>query len=217
MEKIVINATKRIVTGKQVGALRREGKLPGVIYGHKIDPIAISMDHKESTRILNQATSSSIIEINLEGVEYATLVREKQKDYLKNRFIHIDFQAVSQTEEIRATVGIEFVGIAPAVKDFSGVIIEGMTEIEVEALPKNLPERFVVDISQLKEIGNAIYVKDLTIPADVHVLSSSEEMVVMAAAPAAEEVEPVAAVEEAIALEPEVIEKGKKEEEETPE
>lgn len=215
MEKVVINAVKRTVTGKQVGVLRRAGKLPGVIYGHKVDPIAITMDLKQSTHILNIATSSSIIQIDLEGVEYSTLVREKQKDYLKNRFIHIDFQAVSQTEKIKAEVGIEFVGIAPAVKDFSGVIVEGITAIEVEALPKDLPERFIVDISQLAEIGNAIYIKDLSVPSSVEVLSSLEDMIVMVSAPAAEEIEVVETEE--VAEEPEVIEKGKKEEEETPE
>lgn len=215
MEKIVINAEKRTVTGKQVGALRRAGKLPGVIYGNKVDPIAITMDLKQSTHILNNATTSSIIQIDLEGVEFATLVRERQKDYLKNRFIHIDFQAVSQTEKIKAEVGIEFIGIAPAVKDFSGVIVEGITAIEVEALPKDLPERFVVDISQLGEIGDAIYVKDLSIPSNVDVLSTLEDMIVMVSAPAAEEEVEVMETEE-LASEPEVIEKGKKEEE-TPE
>ncbi len=215
MEKIVINAVKRTVTGKQVGVLRRAGKLPGVIYGHKVDPIAITMDLKQSTHILNIATSSSIIQIDLEGVEYSALVREKQKDYLKNRFIHVDFQAVSQTEKIKAEVGIEFVGIAPAVKDFSGVIVEGITAIEVEALPKDLPERFIVDISTLAEIGNAIFIKDLSIPTNVEVLSSLEDMIVMVSAPAAEEIEVVETEE--LAEEPEVIEKGKKEEDETPE
>lgn len=216
MEKIVINATKRSITGKKVGTLRREGKLPGIIYGHNVAPIAITMDIKESSHVLNTSTSSSIIQVNLDGVEYSTLVREKQKDYLKNRFIHVDFQAVSQTEKIRAEVGIEFINISPAVKDFSAVIVEGMTEIEVEALPKDLPERFTVDLSQLKQIGDAVYVKNIEVPANVQILDSIEEMVVMAAAPALEEVEPVAATEEA-AAEPEVIEKGKKEEDEVPE
>jgi large subunit ribosomal protein L25 len=216
MEKIVINAVKRTVVGKQVGVLRRAGKLPGVIYGNKVEPISITMDLKQSTHILNNATTSSIIQIDLEGVEYATIVRERQKDYLKNRFIHIDFQAVSQTEKIKAEVGIEFVGIAPAIKDFSGVIVEGITSIEVEALPKDLPERFIVDISTLAEIGNAIYVRDLSIPSNVDVLSTLEDMIVMVSAPAAEEIEVVETEE--LAEEPEVIEKGKKEEEEeTPE
>jgi large subunit ribosomal protein L25 len=211
MDKVVINAVKRTVTGKQVGVLRRAGKLPGVIYGHKVDPIAILMDLKESTRVLNNATSSSIILINLEGTEYSTLVRERQRDYLKNLFIHVDFQAVSQTEKIRAKVNIEVIGIAPAVKDFSGVVVEGLTSVEVEALPKDLPERFIVDISNLLQIGDSITLKDIIIPKGVDVLDSLDEMVVLITSPAAEEVEEVA---EEVAVEPEVIEKGKEEEEE---
>jgi len=211
MEKIVIHATKRTVIGKQVSALRRDSKLPGVIYGHKVDPIAITMELKESTRVLNNATSSSVVTIDLEGVEYAALVREKQRDVLKNRFIHIDFQAVSQTEKIRAEVNIEMVGHAPAVKDFNGVVVEGISKVNVEALPKDLPERFVVDLSNMKQIGDSITLRDIPIPAGVEFLDDLDETIIMINNPAAEEVEEVVAVEEG--SEPEVIEKGKKEEE----
>lgn len=211
MEKIVIHATKRTVIGKQVSVLRRDAKLPGVIYGHKVDPIAITMELKESTRVLNNATSSSVIIINLDGVEYAALVREKQRDYLKNRFIHIDFQAVSQTEKIRAEVNIEMVGHAPAVKDFNGVVVEGISKVNVEALPKNLPERFVVDLSNLKQIGDSITLRDIVIPAGVDVMDDLDETIISINNPAAEEVEEVVVAEEG--SEPEVIEKGKKEDE----
>ena len=211
MEKVVINATKRTVLGKQVSALRRAGKLPGVIYGHKMDPLPITMELKESTRVLNTTTSSSVITINLDGTEYAALVREKQRDYLKNRFIHVDFQAVSQTEKIRAEVDIVMVGHAPAVKDFNGVVVEGVNSVHVEALPKDLPEKFTVDLSGLAQIGDSITLKDIAIPEGVTILDPLEEMIILITAPAAEEVEEVA-VEEGGA-EPEVIEKGKKEEE----
>ena len=209
MEKVIINATKRTVIGKQVGVLRRAGKLPGVIYGHKMAPIAILMDLKEATRVLNTTTSSSVITINLEGTEYAALVREKQRDYLKNRFLHIDFQAVSQTEKIRTKINIEIVGHAPAVKDYNGVVVDGVMSIHVEALPKDLPERFVVDLSGLKNIGDSITLRDIEIPAGVEVLDPLDEMIVLITSAVAEEVE--AAGEEG-AEEPEVIEKGKKEE-----
>lgn len=211
MEKVVIHATKRTVIGKQVSALRRDAKLPGVIYGHKVAPIAITMELKESTRVLNTATSSSVITIDLEGVEYAALVREKQRDYLKNRFIHIDFQAVSQTEKIRAEVNIEMVGHAPAVKDFNGVVVEGISKVNVEALPKDLPERFVVDLSTLKQIGDSITLRDIVIPAGVDVMDDLDETIIMINNPADEELEVPAAGEEG--SEPEVIEKVKKEEE----
>ncbi len=212
MEKFEIHAEKRSVIGKKVGVLRREGKLPGVVYGHKFEPVAILMDLKEATQVLNKATSSSIITINLDGKEVATLVREKQRNYIKNRFIHIDFQAISLTEKIRAIVNIELIGVAPAVKDFGGVVMEGLPSIEVEALPTDLPERLVVDISGLKEIGNSILVKDIAVPANVTVHTPGDEMVVLITTPAPEEVE-VAEVTEEAAAEPEVIEKGKKEEE----
>lgn len=210
MEKFEINAEKRTVTGKKVSVLRREGKLPGVIYGHKVDQVAILMDLKEATKVLNKVTSSTIISINLEGKQLSALVRERQKNYMKNLFIHVDFQAVSLTEKIRTHVNVEFSGIAPAVKDFNGVVVEGLSSVEVEALPTDLPERFVIDISVLKNIGDAIYVKDIQIPQGVDIHTPAEEMVVLITPPAGEEVEEPLAEG---AAEPEVIEKGKKEEE----
>jgi large subunit ribosomal protein L25 len=149
MEKYVLEATKRDVIGKKVGVLRREGKLPGVIYGHKFEALPILMDSKTATKVLNSLTSSSIVTIMIDGKEHAALVREKQMDYIRNQFIHVDFQAVSQTEKIRAKVGVVLTGTAPAVKDFNGVVVEGLDAIEVEALPKDLPERFVIDITKL--------------------------------------------------------------------
>jgi len=209
MEQLVINAEKRTTTGKKVRALRREGKLPGVICGHKFEPTAVLMDQKETTKTLNHATSSSIVIIKLEGKDIAALIRDKQRDFIKNTYLHIDFQAVSLTEVIRTTVNIEFSGIAPAVKDFEGIVVEGLTAIEVEALPSDLPERFIVDISVLKEIGDSILVKDIVVSEKVTVLTPLEEMLILVTAPAAEE-EVVTEEGE----EPEVIEKGKKEEEE---
>ncbi len=212
MEKSIIEAVKREIKGKKVGTLRREGKLPGVIYGHHFETQAILMDLKNATKVLNSATSSSIVTIVIDGKEHAALVREKQRDYIRNQFIHVDFQAVSQTEKIRTKVGIVISGVAPAVKDFNGVVVEGLDSIEVEALPKDLPERFVVEISSLANIGDAIHVSNISIPEAVTVLTPADEMVVLITAPAAEEVEEAPAVE-VEGAEPEVIEKGKKEEE----
>jgi large subunit ribosomal protein L25 len=212
MEKNVIEATKRDVVGKKVGVLRREGKLPGVIYGHNFETTAILMNTKDATKVLNTATSSSIVTLVIDGKEHATLVREKQRDYIRNQYIHIDFQAVSQTEKIRTKVGIVITGVAPAVKDFNGVVVEGLDAIEVEALPKDLPERFVIDITHLANIGDAIHVSDIAAPANVEIMTPADEMVILITAPAAEEVEAAPAAE-GEAAEPEGIEKGKKEEE----
>ncbi len=215
MDKHVIEATKRDVIGKKVGVLRREGKLPGVIYGHKFDAMPIIMDSKTTTKILNSVTSSSIVTLVIDGKEHAALVRERQMDYIRNQFIHVDFQAVSQTEKIRAKVGVILTGLAPAIKDFNGVVVEGLDAIEVEALPKDLPERFVIDLSKLAAIGDAIHVKDVEVPANVEIVDDVEAMLVLITSPAAEEVE--VATGEGDVVEPEVIEKGKKDEEDADE
>jgi large subunit ribosomal protein L25 len=208
MEKVVLHATRRTVIGKQVGALRRQGKLPAVIYGRHLESTPIMLELHATTMALMRLTSSSIITVDVEGTEYAALVREKQRDYIRNVITHLDFQAVSSTEKIRTTVSIELTGIAPAVKDFNAVLVSGLDKVEVESLPQDLPERFVVDISALKNIGDGIYVHDLIVSDEVQIHSDPNEMIAIATAAAAEEVVETLPS----AAEPEVIEKGKKEE-----
>jgi large subunit ribosomal protein L25 len=216
MEKVVLKATPRTATGRHVRALRRAGQLPGVIYGHNVESISISLDAREAARVLGRLSSSSLVTVDLEGKEYPSLVREKQQNYIKRNLIHVDFQVVSLTEKIRANVGIVLTGNSPAVKDFNAMLINGLTELEVEAFPQDLPERVVVDISALVKIGDAIHVSDIVLSDKVTIMSEADEMIILATAPAKEEVEEVVtpevvAVEEG--AEPEVIEKGKKEEE----
>lgn len=211
MEKLVIQATHRSVTGKKVGALRRDGKLPGILYGYQIDSTPILMELREASRVLAHASSSQLITINLDGKEFATLVREKQRDFIKGTLLHVDFQVVSLTEKIRTSVGIELSGTSPAVKDYNGVVVQELDEVEVEALPQDLPDKFVVDISGLTKIGDAVFVRDLNVPSGIEILNEPDEVVVIVtgAAPEISEEE----ITEEIS-EPEVIERGKKEEEE---
>ncbi len=210
MEKTVINATRRPVTGKKVGVLRREGKLPAVLYGYNVESTPILLDLRDASRTLAPLSKSHIVTIVLEGKEHAVLVREKQKDYLRNVLLHVDFQVVSMTEKIRTNVSLVLEGVSAAVKDYNGVVVSNLSEVEVEALPGDLPESLVVDIAALKNIGDAVYVRDLHVPAGVTVLTPEEEVVVNVSGQAAEEV----AEEVTEGSEPEVIEKGKKEEEE---
>jgi large subunit ribosomal protein L25 len=212
MANVVLKAALRDVTGKQVKALRRQGRLPAVLYGHRVDPIAISLDAHEASLILTGLSSSTIVTIDLDGKEHAALVRERQKDYVRNTFLHIDFQVVSLTEKIRAMVRIEVHGTSPAVKDFNAVLVNNITQVEVEALPRDLPEHFIVDVSKLANIGEAIHVRDLEVSNKVTVHADPEEIIVVATGAAPEEVEEVVEAEEG--AEPEVIERGKKEEEE---
>lgn len=214
MEKVVIKATRRELIGKQVSQLRRAGQLPAVIYGHGIDPTAISLDAKDTLNRIGRLSASSLVMIELDGKEYPTLVRERQREPIKGIVLHMDFQAVDLTEKIRSSVAIYLTGVSPAVKDYSAILVTTLNELEVEALPQDLPERITVDISHLKQIGDGIHVRDLILSDKVEIVSGLDEMIVLAAAPKTEveEVAP-AAVEEAVeGGEPEVVEKGKKEE-----
>ncbi|MBP1694286.1 MAG: rplY [Chloroflexi bacterium] len=207
MEEVVLKAQKRSVIGKQVKVLRRAGQLPAVIYGKGFDPIAITLDLHSASKILPRISSSHLIVVEVDGIEHNTLVRDKQREPITGGLLHVDFLEVSLTEKLRTVVIIHVEGEAPAVKNYNGVVIVGTEEIEVEALPRDLPERIVVDISTLAEIGDAIYVRDLVISPKVRVLSDPDEIIVNVAAPVVE----VEAEEVAVAVpEPEVIERGKK-------
>jgi len=209
MEKIVLKATKRDVVGKKVGALRRQGKLPAVLYGHRIETTPILLDAYEGSQTLSHLTSSTLVTIALDGMQYLAQVREKQREFIKNRLVHVDFQVVSLTEKMRTQVGIELTGMAPAVKNFNAVIQTGLTSMEVECMPQVLPERIVVDISGLAEIGDGVRVRDVVLSDQVKILTDPEEIIAIATAPRKEEISAEAPVAEEAA--PEEIEGGKKE------
>jgi len=213
MEEVVVKADRRTVVGKQVSALRRAGKLPAVLYGRHIDPMPISLDLKESTRILDRLSPSALILIKMDGEQHYALVRDKQRNLLLGSLRHVDFLAVSLTEKVRSSVSIQLTGESPAVEELSGILVLNIEELEVEALPRALPERIVVDISGLKEIGDTIFVREISLPAGIEVLSDPDEAVVLVTQPVIEEEIEEEKVEEGEA-EPEVIEKGRREEEE---
>ena len=209
MEKVVLKATRRDVVGRQVGALRRQGKIPAVLYGHHIETTPIVLDAYEGTQTLSHLTSSSLLTLDLDGKQYLTQVREKQRDILKNRLLHVDFQIVSLTEKMRAKVSIELSGAAPAVKNFNALIHTGLTALEVECMPQDLPQRIVIDISGLAKIGDGIRVRDVVLSDKVKILAEPDEVIAIAAAPRKEEVSVEAPVaEEAV---PEEAEQAKKE------
>jgi large subunit ribosomal protein L25 len=209
----VITAEKRTVIGKQVGQLRRQGKLPGVIYGHHLEAIPLTMDLRSTTRILDSLTASSLVTVKVDGTDHAALVRERQRDYIKDFYLHVDFMAISLTEKLTAHVSIELIGESPAVKDLNGIIVHEKDQLEVECLPQDLPQRIVLDIGSLAKIGDSLTVADVNLGDKVTILDNPADKIAIVTAIKVE-VEPVAeevVVEEEV--EAEVIEKGKKEEE----
>ena len=218
MEKVVLNATKRDVVGKQVKALRRAGKLPAVIYGRHTEPINVNLDAHSAALALGKLSSSSLVTINVDGTEYPALVREKQRDFIKNTLLHVDFLAVSMTETLRTSVRVHFIGVSGAVKDFNAVMVHNLEQLEVECLPNDLPERIDVDVSSLAKPGDGIRVREVQVPDTIRLLNDPETMVAVATFAKVEE-EVVAApgaegVVAPTATEPELsVERGKKEEE----
>ncbi len=214
MEKVVLQATKRDVVGKQVKALRREGKLPAVIYGRHTDPINVNLDAHTAQIALAKLTASSLVTIDLEGTEHLALVREKQRDYIKNKLLHVDFLAVSLTEKLRTKVAIHFVGVSLAVKDFNAVLVHNLEELEVECLPTDLPERIDVDIAAMMKPGEGIRVREVLVSDNVRLLADPDTMVVVATFAKVEEEAAGAVAGAAVtSTEPEIaVERGKKEE-----
>jgi large subunit ribosomal protein L25 len=220
-EKTVLPAQHRTKKGKKVGALRREGFLPGIIYGRigkeHIEPLPIQLNLHDASKIINKLTGSSLITVDVEGDKYPVVLREAQRDVIYNTLLHVDFMAVSLTEKLQTMVPIELIGQAPAEINMAAVVVTGITELEIECLPQDMPERIEVDATVLVDMESAIYVKDLDLPHTYEVLTDPEELVAGVTYVTIEE-EPEEEEEAEFAefldeeAEPEVIEKGKKEE-----
>jgi len=222
--QLVLEAQKRTVKGKKVGALRRQGILPGIIYGRigkeQIEPVAIQFDLRETSKVINKLTGSSLITLDVEGEKYPVILRELQKDIIYGTLRHVDFMAVSLSEKLQTAVSIELIGQAPAEINMAAVVVTGISELEIECLPQDLPERIEVDATVLVDIDSVIYVRDLELPENIEVLTDPDELIAgVTYVTIEEEEEEEEEADELLEMldedaEPEVIEKGKKEDEE---
>lgn len=206
-EVVIIKAENRTVKGKQVKALRRAGYLPGVIYGRHLEAFPIQMNAHETSLKLSKLTSSSLITIDVDGKTYSVIVRDRQRDPIYGRLIHVDFLAVSLTETLRTSVGISLTGEAPVSKLADVVILHNLYELEIECLPSDLPSNIEVDLSGLQSVDDSITVADLKLGSKITILTDPEEVIVSVSY-----AQEKAAAEEEGGEEPEVVEKGKKEE-----
>lgn len=212
-----LKAQARTAFGKKVQSLRDEGQIPAVFYGgpskgraNKEETTAISIDASEFGKVLNKAGESTIISLELDGKGQDVLIHDVQADPISGRPVHVDFFVVSQDKELEVAVPLVFEGVSPAVKDLGGSLVKVLHELEIRALPKNLPHDIVVDISSLTSLDSQILIKDLKLPAGVESVLDLEE-VVAAITEAGEE---VAEEETPVDLSSiEVEKKGKKEEE----
>jgi large subunit ribosomal protein L25 len=216
MPEIVVEARPRADFGKNVNRrLRAQGLIPGVVYGAKKQAVPVAVSPREIGSILRSASGeNTLFDLQLDGSRRKVILKEFQVEPIKGRLLHADFYEVALDKLLTVSVHVEVTGTPVGVKVQGGVLDYVTRELEVECLPADIPERIVVDVSEL-EIGKHVRVSDLTAPKGVTILADPDIVVVHVVAPRAEEVPvaaEVAAAPEAVA-EPEVIKKGKPAEE----
>lgn len=211
---LAISAKVRKNTGKNLKALRKKGLLPAIVYGPKLKTLPLEVDLKEFKKIYQEAGESSLVKLQLPELkkEYPVLIHEIQKDPLSDDFLHIDFYQAPLTEEVETKVPLVFQGTSPAVKELGGTLIKNLSELEIKALPQNLPKEIKVSIENLKTFEDKILVRDLKLAKEIKILKEPSEIIASVSPPEKVEEELEKPPEEKVA-EVEVVEKEKKEKE----
>ena len=176
---IDIPASKRSETGTgRVGRVRKSGNIPAVLYGKKVETSNLVVDSKTFTKVINNSASDNIlVNLQLDGGEQLALVQEVQHDHIKGGILHVDFHAIDMNEEIHAAVPVETVGEAAGAK-LGGQLEILLHTLEVRCLPKDLPEKIIVDVSHLN-IEDAVHVRELVLPAGVSLKLDGDVVVVI--------------------------------------
>jgi len=192
-ELVELMAEKRTVTGKQVKGLRRQGWVPGVMYGHDFDSVPLQFVERDLKHVLSRVGGSQLISVKLKGNKNPemALVRDMQRDPIRGNYLHVDLYRVKMTERLTAEVPLVVVGESPIAESGEGILLQGISSIEVECLPGDLVDAIEVDLSDLVEIDQAIYVRDLAVPAGMDILTDIEEVVARVVPLEAEEIEEV--------------------------
>jgi large subunit ribosomal protein L25 len=189
MQKQILKAEVRKISGRKVKNLRREGILPGNISGKKIKSEAVQVVLKDFEKVYKDVGETGLLTLEIGKDEKPVLIHNLQVNPVSDAPVHVDFLQVDLKEKVEADVPVELTGESPAQKQAIGTVVQYINEIKVEALPMDLPEKFTVDTSELAEIDQAILVKDLKVDrAKVDVKTGPDEIVVKVEPPQKEEV-----------------------------
>ena len=210
MEKgLVLKAEVRQSMGtKDAAKLRKQGRIPAIVYGHKQEPVSIAMDGRSFIEGLN--TGRRLMDVQLGDKNEKVLVKDVQYDHLGKDIIHVDFMRVDVTEKVRVSVPIEFKGTAKGTQE-GGMVEIHSDHLEVECLVTNIPERITVSIKEMV-LGDAIHAGDIKIPEEVKLITAPEQL--MATCHEVAEVKTTEELEAAMPVAPEVITEVKREERE---
>ena len=215
--QLKLAAESRSTTGKGAArSLRQQGKVPAVIYGHGREPESLMLDAAALGKLLLTATAASVLEVTVgSGTPIQALIREVQRNPVRQaEIVHLDLYEIHADETLTVSVPVHLVGTADGVRNFGGVLDHVMRELEIECLPRDLPEHIEVDVTALG-IGDSIHVRDISVPG-AEVLQDGDLTVATVVAPRAEEAA-IPVVEAPASDEPELIRKAKADEEETEE
>lgn len=178
MEQTPLIAEKRVVLGRKVRKLRREGLVPAHVFGHKIKTEHLQVKESEFKKVYDKVGETGIIALTIGAEKKPVLVRSVQIHPVTDDTLHIDFYQVNLTEKVKVNVPLEITGEAPAVEKKIGLLLTPVSEVEVEALPGDLPENIEIDITNLAEIDDEIKVKDLKVDRSKIEILVDEELVV---------------------------------------
>lgn len=178
MQQIPLTAEKRTVLGRKVKKLRDEGLIPAHVFGHKLPTIHVQVKKSDFTKVFEAAGETGIVDLAVDGQKHPTLIRNVQTHPVTDEPLHIDFYQVNLTEKVKVNVPIEIVGKSPSVEKKIGLLLTPLEEIEIEALPADLPESIKVDVAKLENVGDEIKIKDLAIDKSKIAVQADEELVV---------------------------------------
>ncbi len=218
-ETYSLDAESRVVIGKKVRRLRVQGLVPAVIYGARVEPIHLQIPYRPLEIALMHAGGTHLIDINFGDRTQSVITREVQRDVLRGTIMHVDFLAVDASTRITADVQIRIIGASPAVEQRLGVLLHQTSTLSIEAVPADLVDAIDVDISGLKEIGDAIHVRDLNINPNIIINNDPDDLIVRINAIRELEEEEAGEGEEGetATSEPELVARRKAEEEEAEE
>lgn len=215
-DQVLLKAEVRTEVGKQVAKrLRAAGKLPAVVYGEKLEPLACTVDAKALETLLHEHGRNAIINLDTGNQTQSTIVKEFQQDYLRGDMLHVDFHRIDLTQKIIVEVLVESEGIPAGVRNDGGILEQMLHHLELECLPTEIPERVVINVAAL-EVGDSLHVSDITLENSEHtIITDAERTVFAVAAPTLpqDEDELEEGAEEEM-QEPELIERGKKDDDE---
>lgn len=196
--EIRLRVQLREVTGKQTRKLRTQGLTPGNISGGGKPSISIQMSQRELTDILKKPGAPILrISVDPSGETDTAMLTRVERNAISTAILHVDFRRVNLADPIKARVPLHVTGDSPAVRNYNGVLLHLMESVEVEALPANLPDTLTIDISGLVELNSTLTAKDIILPANVQVLVSPDEPIIVVKAPRVEaEIEQPAAEEQ---------------------